>query len=553
MKVPEIQMKKASGTFKIQSRIVNFSTQMAFTSIHRLHLLVLVLVCGSLQVQGQLISTHQSLGAKAQIMLHLDQLEASWEVKLARKEQAKKGSAPGVETESAIPGDMQMSLQLKAIQGEMEFELLPGVKDFVRLYARRKRSATEAMMGLQAIYFPNIEQKLAENGMPDNLKYLAVAMSCLNARAVSDQGTAGLWQLPFHAAVRHGLTCNESIDERRDPAKSSAAALSYLKTLHEQYGDWTMAMTAFTCGAGGVQKAWNRAGKTNDFEKLYPYLPEANRDYVPAFMAAAYVMRYHQLFGMQALEINPAPRKDILQLSEPIAFAPVSRVLRIPEDELRAYNPTCRLAVIPFTGKTVQICLPAGYGARFSQLKDSIYALQKRDAAAIEPTPKPEVTAKNAADSKKPLPTAEPPANSAPLQYAIQRGDNLGSISRWFGVKVAELKAWNGLENDNIRAGDVLTLHVPKAEVDQRRRIVRMSFEEKEALGGKLPSANAPVPETKPDPTAKKKVYTVKQGDSLWAISQKYPGISPEDIMRENGITDKLQPGMKLKIPTPAQ
>lgn len=501
---------------------------------------------------GQLISTREPLGVQAQILLHLDELERTWEVQAARKAQRRQGSAPGAQSEPPIPSDMQLSLQLKAIQGDMEFELYPRVRDFVQLFAHKKRSRTEAMLGLAHNYFPEIEHELAARRMPENLKFLPATLSALNHQAIAESGTVGLWQMPYHVAVRFGLVCTPELDERRDWKKSTQAALAYLQHLQRRYQDWTLAITAFTCGAGGVQSARNRAGEQANFEQLYPYLPEYSRDFVPAFMAVAYVMTYYQVLGLQALPLVSEVQEETVQLAEPLALGAVAEVLDLPEARLRALNPTWREGKAQADGRTMSLNLPVGYGRKFATQKAAIYAANARmlgTPAKVTPTPPTKVTPPVATTkavktppkkAEKPPAKVAPPANTVALVYKIQRGDNLGAISRKFEVRLDQLKGWNGLENDNIRADDLLTVHVPKARAAKYLRTDGPALDEKHAPG-KVKKA----PRTQPA----FKYYTVKKGDSLWKISQQYDGVSPEDIMEANDINEDIRPGMKLKIP----
>ncbi|HHG83457.1 MAG TPA: LysM peptidoglycan-binding domain-containing protein, partial [Bacteroidetes bacterium] len=429
--------------------------------------------------EAQLISTRDPLGVQAQIMLNLDQLEGTWEVRSARKIQAQKGSAPGAQSEHSIPGDMQLSLQLKAIQGKMDFELYPRVRDFVNLFARKKRARTEAMMGLSALYFPELEHELATRRMPKNLKFLPAALSALNDQAIAESGATGLWQMPFQVAIRYGLVCNAAIDERRDWQKSTQAALAYLNHLHAQYKDWTLAVTAFTCGAAGVQRARNRAGENARFEQLYPFLPEYSRDFVPAYMAVAYVMTYHQVLGLEQLPIPEPVRPEWVQVSRALALAPIAKVLHLPEAQLRDLNPVCRNATIAEKGIPQQLCLPAGYSSEFARQKGAIFALQDKRTASTPvlaspetKLPTPKSPAKPVAIKPIPVPVAATiPPNSIAIKYQIQPGDNLGAISTRYAIKLDQLKAWNGLIDDNIRADDFLTIHVPKSQAHRFRNL----------------------------------------------------------------------------------
>lgn len=484
-------------------------------------------------LQAQLISTREPLGAHAQILLHLDQLEDTWEIRQARAASERKGSAPGIGAENPLPGEMKLSMQLKLIQGRMNFGLFPKVREFIRLYARQKPQSTSAVMGLSKSYFPIIEKRLRELGMPQNLKYLPVALSGLNTRAVAEHGTSGLWQLHYHAALRYGLNCDAKIDERRDIHRSTEAALTYLGDLFKKYRDWTLAVTAFIVGPGSMTRAHNRIDTRlkPTFETLYPHLPPAYRDYLPAFVAVAYVMNYHEHLGLTPLVVNMPPVPDRLALEKPVGFAAISKVLHIPEGQVRAMNPVCRTEIVPGVG-AVRLCLPSGFGKRFEALEDSIYRVHARNTdppkviKAEKPENKPEVT-KSALTPTLTL-KSSPPAGTKKVEYTIQSGDNLGRIAATHGVGIDDLKAWNGLENDYIRAGDRLAIYLSPAKAD-----------EIDTSGGK--------PVARDDDDCD--YYTVKSGDTLWGIAQGFPGVSDSDIMKYNNITEAIQPGQRLKIP----
>lgn len=524
--------------------------------LHQL-LLGLMLGCIGGWLNGQPITTRHGLTAHAQLILHMDGLESSWEVMNARATEPNTVIATEL---PSLPPDAQLSHELRLTLGEVRLELSPRVKDFMQLFMKQRRHSTEAMMGVAGIYAPVIERWLTEMKMPRILSTLPAALSAYHVRAISEDGHAGLWQLNHYVAVKQGLMCNATVDERRDLYKSTRAALGYLHTLHQQWGDWTLALVAYTCGPASIARARNRAGAKANFEQMYPFLPEAQRDYLPAFAAAAYVMTHARTLGLRPLAMEVMPLPDRIQLQEPLKFTHVAHALGIPEDQLRNLNPVCRTEIIPGIGMPVQLCLPKGYGQRFTELKDSIYTLQLRKEANIkrvEPDPvrpKPVATSGETNEHPKPAPTPKlyaPPAGTVPLSYTIRSGDNVGLIAQWYGVSIKDLREMNRLPNDRIRAGDKLTVHVPKERAAQLGKVNGMTFAEKQAMVGAEPR---PEPSPKGAATSgEHQVYTVKSGDNLWLISKKYPGVTPEAIMKANGINTELKPGMQLKIPVARQ
>jgi membrane-bound lytic murein transglycosylase D len=514
---------------------------------------------------GQSIATRHHLNAHAQLILHMDGLESSWEVMHARAHEPNKGILSDT---FSLPPDDQLGRELRATLGEVRLELSPKIKDFILFFAKQRRSSTEAVMGMASIYNPVIYRHMAEMKMPPVLAALPAALSAFHLRAISEDGNAGLWQLNHYVAVKHGLICNATVDERRDLYKSTRAAVGHLAELHQGYGDWTMSLVAYTCGPAGIARARQRAGAKANFEQLYPFLPEGQRDYVPAFAAAAYVMTHAQKLGLRQLPMEAMPLPDRIQLQEPLRFTHVAHALGIPEDQLRNMNPVCRTEIIPGIGMPVQLCLPSGYGQRFAALKDSIYTLQqKQEAEAKRNEPKPIATSAETNETPKPEPKPvvpkpyAPPTGTVPITYTIRSGDNVGLIAQWYGITIKDLKAMNSLSSDRITAGDKLTIWVAKADLARLAKLDGMTFEQKQATVGASNTVQ-PMPKGEEarntklptnNPSANHTLYTVKQGDNLWLISRKYPGVTPEAIMKANGVDTKLQPGMQLKIPKPAQ
>jgi membrane-bound lytic murein transglycosylase D len=503
---------------------------------------------------SQPISTRHRLNAQAQLILHMDGLESSWEVMNARANEPNKGLSPAP---LPLPADDQLSREMRMTLGEVKLDLSPRIKDFIQFFSQQRRSSTEAMMGVSNIYAPVIERKLAEMQLPPAFAYLPAALSAYHLRATSENGNAGLWQLNYYVAVRQGLICNATVDERRDLYKSTRAALNHLNDLNRLYSDWALSLVAYTCSPASISRARERAGARANFEQMYPFLPEGQRDFVPAFAAVAYVMTHAKQLGMKQLAMEVMPLPDRIQLQEPLRFTHVANALGIPEDQLRNMNPVCRTEIIPGIGMPVQLCLPKGYGPRFAELKDSIYTLQlRKDLETKRLEPKPEATSAETNVAPKPEPVKPaapkpyaPPTGTMPLIYTIKSGDNVGLIAQWHGITVKDLREMNGLTSDRIQAGDKLKIYVPKADLSRLARVETMTFAEKQAMVG---ATAQPQPKVQPAP-AGHTLYTVKSGDNLWLIAKKYPGVTTEAIMKANGVGTKLQPGMQLKIPNVAK
>ena len=518
--------------------------------LHLLRRTLLTWACLPALAVAQSVPAVDPLPVETQLGLHLRDLGQSWEVIQGRSARPQQ---PVSSKQLSLPDDATCRQRLSSIQGVFVFDMYPRVRDFIEFFALRNAEGLEAVLGMSQQYKPGIERSLQQFNLPLNLRFLPIALSAMNTCALSEHGSAGLWQLNHYVAIRYGLQCTDAVDERRDFHRSTHAAMAYLSDLQKHYGNWMHTLTAFTNGPAALQRALLRSQGKTDFGSLYPHLPTEARDCVPAFVAACYLAAFSQDLGIERLQVSLPQSPDYIQLQQPLGFKALSKVLKIPMDQLRQLNPVCRMEYIPGLSSPVQLCLPNGFGAKFSELRDSIYNVQagldKAEAAeAAKATPLPEAAATTDSGPGDPAEGGAvkagdearanafiPPPGTVPTKYTIQPGDNLGKIAQDHGVTVSHLMAANNLRNANIRAGDVLTIYLPK-------------FTQKPPLG---PGPKLPNVEGSPKNTPTGFVwYTVKSGDNLWSIARKYPGVTEQDIMRLNGMGDKLQPGMKIKVPT---
>ncbi len=190
--------------------------------------------------------------------------------------------------------------RLQALASPIPMTYNAQVKRFIELYVVKRREQVQRMLGQSKYYFPMFEEILDAHDLPLELKYLPIIESALNTRARSRVGAMGLWQFMYYTGKRYGLNVTSYVDDRCNPRKATEAAASFLKDLHSIYDDWLLAIAAYNCGPGNVNRAIARSGGERDFWKIYYNLPRETRGYVPAFIAAAYAMNYaaeHQLYA----------------------------------------------------------------------------------------------------------------------------------------------------------------------------------------------------------------------------------------------------------------
>jgi len=417
------------------------------------------------------------------------------------------------------------------------------VQAFINLYSIEKRDQVETMLGLSEYYFPMFEQILEEAGVPQELKYLAIIESALNPRAHSRAGAVGLWQFMYSTGKLYGLQIDSYVDERQDPVKATYAAAQFLKELNTIFGDWILALAAYNCGPGNVRKAIRRSGGKRNYWDIYNYLPRETRGYVPAYIAAMYVMEHHLDHNLYVRPAVLPTAIDTLQIKEKVHLQQIAEVLGMPMQQVRDLNPQYRRDVIPAGKKPYSLILPAEMIDPFLVYEDSIYAY--KDSVFFNPA----TLEKAPVAYKGYIPPA--PKGRTKLIYTIKSGDNLGYIAGWYDVRVSDLRYWNGIRGNMIRSGQKIAVYVPTSKVGKYKSINTMSLAEKQAYaaGGKL-TANYSQKRTSSHSSGDYVYYTVKSGDTLWSISKKFSGVSETDIMTLNNISNAryLSPGQQLKI-----
>lgn len=265
------------------------------------------------------------------------------------------------------------------------------VRSYIDKYCVRMRRHMSVMLGMMNHFVASFETALESEQVPAELKYLPIIESALNAQATSPVGAAGLWQF-MSATGRHlGLEINSVVDERRDLEKSSYAAASYLKKLYGIYNDWSLAIAAYNCGPGGVNKAIKRAGGGKDFWAVYDYLPRETRGYVPAFIAVNYVMNYYCDHGICPLNSGLPDASDTVMVSRKLYFNQIASATGVSQEVLRKLNPQYRANYIPGSrSNPCSLRLPEESIKRFIDKLEP--RRNKQSATPATPTPAAEPT-----------------------------------------------------------------------------------------------------------------------------------------------------------------
>lgn len=342
-------------------------------------------------------------------------------------------------SENPVVSDSIYIDRLQRIPAIIEMPYNEIVRKFIDMYATRLRQKVAFMLSANNLYMPIIEEALDLYDLPLELKYLPVIESALNPTAVSSQGAVGLWQFMLRTGKVYGLKTTSLVDERRDPIKSTWAAARYLKDLFDIYHDWNLVLAAYNCGPGTINKAIRRAGGATDFWTIYNYLPKETRGYVPAFIAANYIMTYYCEHNISPMDMNMPEGTDTIHISRNLNFNQISNICPISIDQLRALNPEFKKDIIPGNEEPYALRLPNNMISCFIEHEDSIYNY------------KPEVyqTRRSTVEVKTPAGTSTGKA----VYYRIKNGDTLGGIAAKYGVSVNQLRRLNGIKGSNIRAG----------------------------------------------------------------------------------------------------
>jgi membrane-bound lytic murein transglycosylase D len=358
------------------------------------------------------------------------------------------------------------------------------------------------------------EEILDMYDLPKELKIMAIIESALNPRAASRVGAKGIWQFMYRTALQYNLKINSYVDERLDPEAATHAAAKYLKDAYTIFGDWSLAIASYNCGAGNVNKAIRRAG-SRDFWTIYPYLPRETRGYVPSFVAAIYALNYYKDHNITPRNISMPAHVDTFLIHKPLHFGQVAELTGLSKEEIGDLNPQYVKEIIPGSPEGMILRVPFNYTTAFVNAESQMYGYKDSlffGTKVVEET------------------VSQSQRNS--VTHRVKSGETMSRIAVKYGVRLSDLQAWNGVKS-RIHPGQRLIIYTSRPVKNQ-------------SSSGSVKSASPPATKR----SGGYIYYTVKKGDTLWDISRKFEGVTLNEIMKLNGLTkkSKIHPGAKIRI-----
>lgn len=447
------------------------------------------------------------------------------------------------------------------------------VRNYIDIYASKKRDLTSRMLGLSHLYFPLFEEILDKEGLPLEFKYLSVVESALNPTAVSQAGATGIWQFMLSTGKLYNLKVSSYTDERRDPLKATYAACNYFKDMYKIYRDWLLVIAAYNCGPGNVNKAIIRSGGKTNFWEICRYLPAETRGYVPAFIAVCYVMNYSKDHNI--VPVIPAFsyfEVDTLRVRKKTTLSKIANSINLPLDVVSFLNPIYKKGIIPETEIPQIVRLPANKSTVFLNNENSIYSTDAEEASPI------------LARLKFTKTKTEEENNSSEYSYekiktthVVRRGETISGLADAYNCSATDIKKLNKLKSNKLQAGQKLKIFTwtriykpvndsesaesikknsndssllasekQTVSVDQTTDSVKDLNDTDAVVTLSYPEKDKSVSKNKP-----KYIYhLVQRGDTLWSIAKRYEGVSVDQIAELNNISNKrsLKTGTKLKV-----
>jgi len=430
------------------------------------------------------------------------------------------------------------------------------LENLVKNFLKNRKRSYERLMGLSQYYFPMFEEAMARYNVPLEIKYLAIVESALRSNAVSRVGATGLWQFMYETGKQYGLKIDSYVDERKDTFKASDAAARYMEGMYKIFGDWELVLASYNSGAGNVSKAIRRSGGHQNFWNIKGKLPRETAGYVPAFLATMYIFEYHKEHGIvpQKAVVNHF-ETDTIGLKRKITFKQLSNLLDVSENDIEFLNPSYKMKVVPFvTGKTNFICLPKKKIAVLASNENKVYAYvdyeESRRERQFVPRPRIKVV-KDTLGTESVVEEAIVETRKVTKEvtktkyHTVKRGDNLSDIAEKYDVAMSDVKKWNHLKSNNVKAGAKL-----KIMYDDKIVVTEKVRKPKEEILVKSED-KAIVEVSKKGINSKKEIikeHIVEQGQTLTAIAKMHK-MYVADIKKYNNLKDSnVKVGDKLKL-----
>lgn len=425
-------------------------------------------------------------------------------------------------------------VRLKNISTAIPLAYNDRVKKWINLYVNLRKRSSSVQLGLAQYYFPWMQEIFDKYGLPEELVYLTIIESSLNPTAVSPAGATGIWQFMYTTGKMYGLEVNTFIDDRRDPVKATDAAARHLKDLYNMFNDWGLAIAAYNCGVGNVRKAILRSGGKTTYWGISPYLPRETQNYFPIYIAAYYMMKYHNAHGITAANISIPSDVDTVMVQKELHLEQVSKVLNISMEELQTLNPQYKRNVVPAYTQPYPLKLRSQDILRYIELRDSIHAYHYDEYFTPLKVYESQFTGKTLTlQSKK-------------KYHTVRNGETLSKIASKYGLSVYELKKMNNLKSNTVKVKQRLFVgYEYVAPKEEPKPVEPVPAVQTDSTGTTV----APPPVAQPAPT-EDIIYIVKKGDTLYGIASKYHK-NAKEIATYNKLKNmnELSVGQRLKIP----
>ncbi|MEQ9468646.1 MAG: LysM peptidoglycan-binding domain-containing protein [Ekhidna sp.] len=415
--------------------------------------------------------------------------------------------------------------RISCIEKEVPLVFNERVMAFVDYFAIKDREYTRDIIRKKELYFPLFSETLAKYDMPDELKYLSIVESGLRPNAISRANAVGLWQFISSTGKMYGLQSDWYVDDRMDPHEATDAAARHLRDLYRMFDSWELALAAYNCGPGNVRKAIRRSGYKKDFWDIYNYLPRETRSYVPQFVAITYLFNHLEEHGFHEQAEHFYPEMDTIMISQYFHVETFCNQLGLCLDEMLLWNPQIKRGALPEGTKDFALRIPSEWKEEIVANRITLY-----DTASKVGKEQLDYLARNTPGSTY---------GRERLYYKVRSGDVLGTIAQQYGVRVSDIRSWNGIRGNLIRVDQRLSIWVLPTYSSDTKNLYTAS------ASTSTPTATKPTTLS----VAEGKLYTVQHGDSLWSISRNN-NTSIEKLKQANQLTSNMiKPGQSLVIP----